>query len=74
MREGVPLYDGEDDGAQVGAITSGGFGPSVEAPVAMGYADADHTQNGTTLWGEVRGKRMGVEVVSLPFVPARFKR
>ena len=74
MRQGVPLFAMEDDADQIGAITSGGFGPSVEAPVAMGYVGVDHAQAGTTLWGEVRGKRMGVEVVALPFVPAQFKR
>ena len=74
MREGVPLFATEDGADQIGAITSGGFGPSVEAPVAMGYVGTDHAQAGTTLWGEVRGKRMGVEVVALPFVPAQFKR
>lgn len=74
MREGVPMFATENSTEQIGSITSGGFGPSVEAPVAMGYVGTDHAQAGTTLWGEVRGKRMGVEVVALPFVPAQFKR
>ena len=74
MRDGVALFAAEDAAEPVGAITSGGFGPSVAAPVAMGYVAADFAQPGQALWGEVRGKRMGVEVVSLPFVQANFKR
>ena len=58
----------------IGRVTSGGFGPSVEGPVAMGYVASDHAAVGTELFGELRGKRVAVEVVDLPFVPARFKR
>jgi aminomethyltransferase len=74
MREGVALFEEEAGGTQVGTVTSGGFGPSVGAPVAMGYVASGLTAEGTRLWGEVRGKRLAVEVASLPFVPARFKR
>jgi aminomethyltransferase len=74
MREGVALFASEDGTDQIGAVTSGGFGPSVEGPVAMGYVNAEHAATETALFGEVRGKRMEVEVVDLPFVPARFKR
>ncbi|KIN75056.1 Aminomethyltransferase [Sulfitobacter noctilucae] len=74
MREGVALFDAAEDGSQVGQITSGGFGPSVGAPVAMGYVDSDHSAIGTTLWGEVRGKRLPLSVAKLPFVAANFKR
>ena len=72
MRAGVFLF--AEDGAEVGAVTSGGFGPSVGGPVAMGYVDARHTAAGTALLGEVRGKKLPVTVVDLPFVPANFKR
>jgi aminomethyltransferase len=74
MREGVALYAAEEGGAQVGAVTSGGFGPTVGGPVAMGYVPAEMAAPGTRLFGELRGKRMPVEVVALPFVPAGFKR
>ena len=74
MRQGVALFANAEGGAQIGSVTSGGFGPSVQGPIAMGYVDADFAASGTALWGEVRGKRMGVEVVDLPFVPAGFKR
>lgn len=72
MREGVDLFD--SDGAAVGRVTSGGFGPSVGGPVAMGYVRADLAAPGTTLYGELRGKRLPVTVATLPFVAARFKR
>jgi aminomethyltransferase len=74
MRAGVQLYAHEDSDAPLGRVTSGGFGPTVGAPVAMGYVAADHAGTGTRLWGEVRGKRMPVEVARLPFVAPGFKR
>lgn len=74
MRHGVPLFQSEDGGTQIGFVTSGGFGPSVGGPVAMGtVADGLH-QPGTVLYGELRGKRLPVTVTSLPFIPANFKR
>lgn len=74
MREGTPLFDSESSEAPVGSVTSGGFGPSVDAPVAMGYVAAEFAGTGTALYGEVRGKRLPVRVASLPFVAAGFKR
>lgn len=74
MREGTSVYDAEIDGTQIGTVTSGGFGPSVEGPIAMGYVDRDHATVGASLWGEVRGKRMPLSVVKLPFVAPNFKR
>jgi len=74
MREGVALFDAEQGGTQVGQVTSGGFGPSVGHPVAMGYVDAAFAETDTALWGEVRGKRLPVRVTALPFTPLRFKR
>lgn len=74
MREGVPLYASEDDATQIGTITSGGFGPTVGGPIAMGYLPKDHAMIGTTVWGELRGKRLPLTVAALPFTPANFKR
>ena len=74
MREDVALFDAESGGVQVGHVTSGGFGPSVNGPVAMGYVPWTMAEKGTMLWGEVRGKRLPVTVAALPFVPANFKR
>ncbi|MFW2589607.1 glycine cleavage system aminomethyltransferase GcvT [Sagittula sp. SSi028] len=74
MRAGVAIFDATEGGTQVGSITSGSFGPTVGGPVAMGYVAAGVSDEGTRLWGEVRGKRLAVDVVKLPFVPAGFKR
>ena len=71
MRQGVALFDGE---RAVGQVTSGGFGPSVEHPIAMGYVDIDRAEIGTKLQGELRGRRLPVTVVALPFRPATYKR
>ena len=74
MREGVELYTSEDAETAIGTITSGGFGPTVGGPVAMGYLPADLSDIGTEVFGELRGKRLPLTVVSLPFTPANFKR
>jgi aminomethyltransferase len=74
MREGVPLFADAEGGAQIGQITSGGFGPTVGGPVAMGYVTRDHAQLGTTAYGELRGKRLPLNVTKMPFTPANFKR
>lgn len=71
MRQGVEIFDGE---RAVGRVTSGGYGPSVEHPIAMGYVDIDRAENGTRLEGEVRGRRLPLEIVSLPFREATYKR
>jgi len=55
-------------------VTSGAFGPTIGAPVAMGYVPAAQACEGTTVYGEVRGRRLPATVVALPFTPARFKR
>ena len=55
-------------------VTSGGFGPSVNAPVAMGYVPATHAADGTRLFAEVRGQRLAVRVKDLPFHPHGYKR
>ncbi|WP_071798158.1 glycine cleavage system aminomethyltransferase GcvT [Natronohydrobacter thiooxidans] len=74
MREGVILWDAPEGGQAIGRITSGGFGPSVEAPVAMGYLPAAMAAPGTRLWGELRGKRLPATVCTLPFRPSTYKR
>ena len=72
MREGTELF--AEDGTPLGLVTSGGFGPSVEAPIAMGYVPRAHAAPGTRLLGEVRGKRLPVTVTNLPFHPTSYKR
>ena len=71
MRDGVELFDGD---RAVGRITSGGFGPTVEHPIAMGIVDIDRAEIGTKLQGELRGRRLPLEVVALPFRAATYKR
>jgi aminomethyltransferase len=61
-------------GREIGKVTSGGFGPSVNGPVAMGYVDKAHAAPGTPLFLVVRDKAIAATVVKLPFVPNRFKR
>ncbi len=71
VREGAILFSGD---TQVGVVTSGGFAPSVGAPIAMGYVATDLAVNGTALEAEVRGKRVPVAVASMPFIPHRYHR
>uniref|UniRef100_UPI002FE04355 glycine cleavage T C-terminal barrel domain-containing protein n=1 Tax=Pararhodobacter sp. TaxID=2127056 RepID=UPI002FE04355 len=73
MREGTALFDSETAEAPVGTITSGGFGPSLQAPIAMGYVPAALAQPDTRLWGEVRGKRLPVRVAKTPFRPSTYR-
>jgi aminomethyltransferase len=74
MREGTPLFAQSTGGEPVGHVTSGAFGPTIEAPMSMGYVPQSLASEGTELYGEVRGKRLPVRVAKLPFTPATFKR
>ena len=74
MREGVSLFANTDDAAPIGQITSGGFGPTIGGPMAMGYLPTAQATIGTTVYGELRGKRLPLTVTKLPFTPANFKR
>jgi aminomethyltransferase len=74
MREGTALFAAAEGGEAVGHVTSGGFGPTIEGPMSMGYVPRALATPGTTLYGEVRGKRLAATVSALPFTPARFKR
>ncbi|AXI44771.1 glycine cleavage system protein T [Sulfitobacter sp. SK012] len=62
------------DGNTIGAITSGGFGPTVGAPVAMGYVSTAHAVPGEKVNLIIRGKAQPAEIVSLPFVKQNYKR
>ncbi|MCE8027153.1 glycine cleavage system aminomethyltransferase GcvT [Halomonas daqingensis] len=72
VREGADLYD--ENGHHIGRVTSGGFGPSVGMPVAMGYVDVEHAEIGTTVHAEVRGKRLPMVVSKMPFVAPGYYR
>jgi aminomethyltransferase len=67
----ITTGDGQD---LVGEITSGGFGPSLNAPIAMGFVRRDHSEDGSELSLMVRGRPLPATVVPLPFVPHRYVR
>jgi aminomethyltransferase len=73
VRRGASLFSGPSADTLVGSVTSGLYGPSVGAPVAMGYVDPSRASPGTRLWAEVRGKTVPVLVTTPPFVPHRYK-
>jgi aminomethyltransferase len=72
VREGALVLDGE--GNEVGKITSGGFSPSLQRPIAMGYVASHLAEPGTALKLEQRGKLFGARVIEMPFVPHRYHR
>ncbi len=71
MRAGTELYAGD---TKIGTVTSGGFGPSLEHPISMGYVTTQYATTGTKLEAEVRGKRLPVTVADMPFRPNTYKR
>lgn len=72
-REGTEIVD-PLNGMAIGKITSGGFGPSLNAPVAMGYVAKDYSAEGTPLHLMVRGKALPAKIAPLPFAPHRYHR
>ena len=72
VREGALVLD--DDGNEVGKITSGGFSPSLQRPIAMGYVAGPLAEIGTALKVEQRGKLFDATVAAMPFVPHRYHR
>ncbi|NDA48304.1 MAG: hypothetical protein EBY21_13745 [Alphaproteobacteria bacterium] len=71
-REGTEILNAA--GETIGVITSGGFAPSLNGPVAMGYVDASHAQIETQVQLIVRGKALGAKIAPMPFVPHRYVR
>lgn len=74
VRGGAKLFADAEGRSAAGTVTSGGFGPSVDGPIAMGYVDATQAGNGTKLFAEVRGRYLPVTVTALPFVKQTYKR
>ncbi len=74
VRAGAPLYAEADEGAAIGAVTSGGFGPSLDGPVAMGYVPAALATPGTLVFAELRGKLLPLTVTALPFIMPKYRR
>ncbi|WNW13576.1 glycine cleavage system aminomethyltransferase GcvT [Pseudomonas sp. DTU_2021_1001937_2_SI_NGA_ILE_001] len=72
VREGAQIVDEQD--RPIGEVSSGGFGPTLGAPVAMGYLDSDHSALATTVWAMVRGKKVPMKVTKMPFVTPRYFR
>ncbi|HVR91151.1 MAG TPA: glycine cleavage system aminomethyltransferase GcvT [Novosphingobium sp.] len=70
-REGALVFAGD---TEVGRVTSGGFSPSLEHPIAMAYVDAAHAAPGTALTLDNRGRHLPASVVAMPFVPHRYHR
>lgn len=73
MREGTQIYAADAGGAPIGQVTSGGFGPSIEGPMAMAYLPTDLSE-GAVVFGDVRGKRLPAVIVPMPFHPTSYKR
>lgn len=74
VRGHTALFADEAGTRKVGEVTSGGFGPTVEGPVAMGYVASEFAATGTTIYAEVRGKYLPVTVSALPFITPGYKR
>ncbi len=70
-REGAEVFSGS---AKIGVVTSGGFSPTLGAPIAMAYVASEYAAAGTQIEVEVRGKRLAATVSPTPFVPHRYYR
>jgi len=74
VREGAALFAEGNSIEPIGTVTSGGFGPTLNAPAAMGYVPTALAVNGTRVFAEVRGQRLPLTVAPTPFVPNTYKR
>ncbi|CAM3987070.1 Aminomethyltransferase, mitochondrial [Pseudomonas reidholzensis] len=72
VREGAEIVD--EAGTVIGSVCSGGFGPTLGAPLAMGYVDSQYSALDTALYALVRGKRVALKVSKMPFVAQRYYR
>ena len=73
VRHGAALFRDRDSKDAIGHVTSGCFGPTLNAPVAMGYVASD-VPGGAFVFAELRDKRVPVRLAPLPFVPPNYKR
>jgi aminomethyltransferase len=74
VRGGAFLFADESSTESIGHVTSGGFGPTINGPVSMGYVSTVFSHIGTKLFADIRGERYPVKIQDLPFVPHRYKR
>jgi aminomethyltransferase len=74
VREGAVLFADAASSQPIGAVTSGGFGPGINAPIAMGYLPASLAAQGTQVFAELRGQRLPMRVAPMPFIANNYKR
>jgi aminomethyltransferase len=74
VREGARLFADEASAEPIGIVTSGGFGPTLNAPVAIGYLPTPLSAVGAQVFADVRGQRLPLRVAATPFVPNTYKR
>jgi aminomethyltransferase len=74
IRHGAKLFSDQDVADAIGVVTSGGFGPSVNAPVAMGYVTSAGDVAGGTIYADLRGTRVPLRLSALPFISTTYKR
>jgi len=74
IRHGAKLFSDQDVADAIGVVTSGGFGPSVNAPVAMGYVRQVDEPAGGIIYADLRGKRVPLRLSALPFISTTYKR
>jgi aminomethyltransferase len=74
IRHGAKLFSDQDVADAIGVVTSGGFGPSVNAPVAMGYVTSAGDIAGGTIYADLRGTRVPLRLSALPFISTTYKR
>ena len=74
IRHGAKLFSDQDVADAIGVVTSGGFGPSVNAPVAMGYVTSTGDVAGGTIYADLRGTRVPLRLSALPFISTTYKR
>jgi aminomethyltransferase len=74
VREGAVLFADTASSEPIGKVTSVGFGPTLNAPVAMGYVPTALSALGTQVFAEVRGQRLPLTVAAMPFVKNTYKR
>ena len=74
LRSGTKLFSDDKGKNEIGMITSGGYSPSLERPISMGYLNHNKFNVDEPIFGEVRNKFFSVTLTKLPFVPTSFKR
>ncbi|MCK1476307.1 glycine cleavage system aminomethyltransferase GcvT [Bradyrhizobium sp. 197] len=74
VREGALLFADATSSEPIGKVTSGGFGPSLSAPIAMGYVPTGQSALGAQIFAEVRGQRLPLQIAAMPFVKNTYKR